>query len=556
MGISSSKLLDSLGITPEEATEALLETELDGAKVFSQERSSDSVKSNDFPEISRKDELIEQAKEYFDRDDVIQLAKNDLNFLAGLAMPDVIEYEFPAMYLAMWQWITNFALETRRVFPKLALGIPRGFAKTTFVKLLVLFIILFTTKRFIAIISAKEQHGKNIIADVLGFLQQSNIISVFGDYSFGSKVDKQEYQRFSYRGRDIILVAVGRDGTIRGMNIDNRRPDVMIMEDYQPKEDSENPELSQRHLEKLTGTIMKARAHYGCMYLYVGNMYNTSGCILKKLKASPDWVKFIVGGILADGTSLWEDLQPLEQLLAEYNHDKSLGQEAVFLSEILNDEDAGLRSGVDLNAIQMSDYGPGDLPDAHFIILDPSGSNSTSDMNALGYFRVFETTIEFRSCSQGHWSPLQLIVNAIIMGLQNQCSTICVEAVAYQQSLLFWFNYICEKHHLEGFQFIPITPKSRAKPPRIKEMLKMLTDQKQHRYVLHQDVSPQFKAQVRDWNPLKPNQVDDLLDIAAYAPQVLQDHGPMCLPDIVPSVLIQEVDDIPNIRPAYLSSPF
>ena len=63
---------------------------------------------------------------------------------------------------------------------------------------------------------------------------------------------------------------------------------------------------------------MKAKSPEGCMFLFVANMYPTKTSILRKLKSNPTWVKFIAGGILADGTSLWEDLQPIQQLLSEF----------------------------------------------------------------------------------------------------------------------------------------------------------------------------------------------------------------------------------------------
>ena len=78
-------------------------------------------------------------------------------------------------------------------------------------------------------------------------------------------------------------------------------------------------------------------------------MYPTQGSILRKLKDNPYWTKFIVGGILADGTSLWEELQPIQQLLLEYQNDVASGNGDIFLAEVLNDETAGLKAGIDLS---------------------------------------------------------------------------------------------------------------------------------------------------------------------------------------------------------------
>jgi len=75
------------------------------------------------------------------------------------------------------------------------------------------------------------------------------------------------------------------------------------MDDVQKRETSENKELSDQLLKWILGTLMKARSNSGCTYIYVGNMY-PQNCILEKLKNNTQWTSFIVGGLLADGSSL------------------------------------------------------------------------------------------------------------------------------------------------------------------------------------------------------------------------------------------------------------
>ena len=91
---------------------------------------------------------VEQAQ--FNTED-IQLAAKDLNTLAALAIPHVMEFLFPPMFVYFWERSRELVTQSKG-FPKLALGIPRGHAKTAFLKLLVLYIILFTRRKFILII--------------------------------------------------------------------------------------------------------------------------------------------------------------------------------------------------------------------------------------------------------------------------------------------------------------------------------------------------------------------------------------------------------------------
>jgi hypothetical protein len=491
-------------------------------------------------------------------DEAYLACKTDLNLLAGIALPDIFEYLFPQMYLAIWNWLIEFANKTRD-FSKLALGMPRGFAKTTIVKLFILYCILFTHRKFILIISNTEAHGINIITDVMSMLKEPNIIKIFGDYTIGLERDKLNLQIFSFRGRRIVLGAIGAEGSIRGLNLGFDRPDVMIFEDFQTKEDSENENLSTKLMTRMIGTIMKAKSPKGCMYLFVANMYPTPGSILRKLKDNPFWVKFIVGGILEDGSSLWEDLQPIKQLLEEFQNDLASGNGDVFFAEVLNDETAGLRAGIDLAAIPSCPYIPKlDLPQGRFIIVDPAGAKSVNDLNAVGYFEVYDGKPVFQEHLQGHWSPLQLITEAIILCLKYRCALICVENVSYQESLLFWFEHICNQNLLTGLFFEPINPNQKSKNSRIKDMLRTIVQTELDGKVtepmayIGKSVMPAFKNQIMGWNPLTDENVDELLDLMAYANKAIQLYSDQMMTEFnIESLTFSHA----KVLPSYLTSP-
>lgn len=88
-----------------------------------------------------------------DAQEAQQLAKADLNFLGMLAAPEEFTLSFPAFYITVFSILTAFKSKLERF----ALGFPRGFAKTTFIKLLCLWYILFSHKQFILIVGAAEE---------------------------------------------------------------------------------------------------------------------------------------------------------------------------------------------------------------------------------------------------------------------------------------------------------------------------------------------------------------------------------------------------------------
>ena len=290
-------------------------------------------------------------------EDARVLAKEDMSFFGALSLPDVCTVLFPAIFTGMWKLVIA-ALLRKRDFSKFALGLPRGHGKTTVIKLLIVFIVLFTNKRFILIVGASATLAENILADVVDILDSPNIIRLFGNWSTSRTIDRADQKVFTFKGRKIVLKAIGTGGTLRGINVGNARPDVIICDDMQTKEEAESEATSKKLLQWFVGTLMKAKNPFGCTYLYVGNMYrdikiggSTSDiytCILRNLQRNETWVSWIVGGILTDGTALWPEVQPIEQLLDELKNDTMMGQAEVFFSEVLNDPAAGSTDWFDI----------------------------------------------------------------------------------------------------------------------------------------------------------------------------------------------------------------
>lgn len=334
-------------------------------------------------------------------------------------------------------------------------------------------------------------------------------------------METQSLKVFHFRGRDIILRAIGAGTAVRGINRKNARPDVIIMDDVQKREDAENAELSDQLLKWILGTLMKARSNSGCTYIYVGNMY-PKNCILEKLKNNTQWTSLIVGGLLADGTSLWEELRPAEDLLAEYQSDTEMGHPEIFVSEILNSTELVGMSGIDPHKFPLlpSYY---DVADAEgsFILIDPSSGKKQGDDCTISHFSVCDSKPIFDALTFGTFSPLETIQQAIAIGLARNTRLICVEDVAYQSTLLFWFDKYCEDEGISGFEFVPVSPKGRNKNGRIKRgLLQVLAEE----IYLHPDVRSLVIAQTVDWNPLKVNNKDDIIDPIGYVEEVMRDY--------------------------------
>jgi hypothetical protein len=446
-----------------------------------------------------------------------QLAKADLNFLGAITEPETFSLLFPAYYISLFALLTSF----KNKYERYAVGLPRGFAKTTFMKLLVVWCVLFSSKKFILIVGAAEDLAINTLSDIMDMLGAPNIRALFGDWDRDVYVDQSRLKVFSFRGRTIILRAIGANSSVRGINRKNSRPDLIIMDDIQKKEDAENPELATALMNWMTGTLMKAKSNFDCTYIFVGNMYPRNS-ILEKLKNASTWTSLIVGGILADGSSLWEELRPIEELLLEYQADVELGQGEIFCSEVLNSTDLLPPSGLDVNSIpQPPHYLLTTEPEGSFILIDPSSGKKQGDDCTINHISVIDGIPLLDTVLFGTFSPIEVIKQAIGLAIENDTRLICVEDVAYQSTLLFWFNYYCEQEGYSGFEFRPVSPKARAKNNRIKlGLIKLLKGEG----YLHPNVRSLFIDQAKEWNPAKTTNRDDIIDPWGYVEEVMQNY--------------------------------
>lgn len=513
----------------------------------------------DSPPPEDRQETASTDSYHVDTDQTKKLMKQDVNFFGAICIPDVFTLLFPAIYLAIWDLLVNAANQTQGKL-QLALGLPRGFAKTLFLKLFVVYCILFTTRKFFLIVCNTEALALNFIADVGSILDSPNIKSLFGDWKLGLERDTLSLKKFGFRGRTIIIAGIGVGTSMRGLNIRFERPDCIIMDDMQSKEDSDATEVAKKQLLWLMGTLMKARNYKRCLFIFVGNMYPTDGCILRKVKKSTQWISFICGGILADGKSLWEELRPLKELLEELQNDIELGHPEIFYAEVQNDEEAGTVSGIDVSRIPTY---PSHLDNieaqAGFIIIDPATKkNKVTNETAIGAFLLYDGVPVFRELESAMLSPLETIQKALTMALSRGIKLIAVESNAYQYSLLFWFDFVCQQLQISGIQCVPVYATVLSKNAKIKGMLPKLmkkADKDTAEILLHPSVRERVVYQITQWNPLKLKNIDDILDLISWVDKVIEEHGNEM--ELLGAVHLQ-LDEVPSASFAFAdsNSPF
>lgn len=457
-----------------------------------------------------------------DAEQAFEAAKADMNMLAMLCMPDVFKYLFPRVFVAVWEWLLSFVNQDR-VFPRLALGLPRGFGKTAVIKLFVLYCIFFTNKRYIVIYCATIEKAQNIVADIAHCLDNNIVKQVFGDWSSALEKDTQNLKKFYFRGRPVVIQAAGVGTDIRGANIFGMRPDIQIFDDIQKRENAESEVETATLKTWFYDTAIKTRSPFGCMYLFLGNMYATKYSLLRELDANPTWFKFITGAILDNSESLWEELYPIAQILDEYETDCAAGRKASFLAEIMNDSTITATAAIDTGLIPHNKFQGEIIHQGNFVIIDPAANRTGSDNTAIGYAEIFDAVPVFTKVIQGQLSPGDTIKEALKLCMENDCRVIFVEGNAYQSTLLYWFGIVCAELKMDGFTFEPIFSGRNSKNSRILGMFPALLTGE----ILLADgeIRNLCISQIQAFNPATTKNVDELLDVLCYSIIIAAQYG-------------------------------
>lgn len=466
-------------------------------------------------------ELVELQEIGLDPTQVYERAKVDFSFFASLAIPSIYTFVFPNFYITIWNILTNVEGLSTEDLVRFALGLPRGHAKTTFVKVLIAWLICYDRVTFVLIVCANDDLAEQLLADINDILGSPNIEAIYGAWSSNISTDRGDLKKAIYHNKPVIIAGKGAGTSLRGLNIKNERPDLIFCDDVQTRENDESPTERARLMRWMVATLFKVIAPRGPrLIIYLGNMYSEE-CILRQFQKTPAWISLITGAILHTGQPLWPELHSLDSLMESYFHDESLGLGALWFAEIMNDplNPATALLHDELPTIEF-DAESSDF-DASFLTIDPAGFKDVSDDNVIAVHKVAEGKAIIVDGSVGIMDPEELIIEALKFCILHQVSLIAVEDVGYQQTLQFWLNKYLEEWHMTAIHVVPLNPHGRTKEARIRQFI---LDCYAGNYYLIGEMRAAFVWQAMKYKIGAKKNKDDLLDACAYGLDVRNEY--------------------------------
>ena len=208
------------------------------------------------------------------------LLRTNAEFLIEFFLADQLDMPVPQFHTEIWGLLTD--TEKERVL----LAIPRGHAKSTLAKLCVIWYWLFTTHRFCVYLSNTAPIAKGACRDIIEYLSHPNFLEIYGKVRMVKHSENEGLWIFdlpmgSGRVKRCILRALGQGQQMRGINIDNQRPDLAIVDDVEDNENTSS-ESQQKKLDQwMYGPFLQALAK-NRKILWLGNMLTKTSLLARQ----------------------------------------------------------------------------------------------------------------------------------------------------------------------------------------------------------------------------------------------------------------------------------
>ncbi len=410
-------------------------------------------------------------------------------------------------------------------------AIPRDHAKTTLAKLACVWYYMFSDFRFIVYLSNTSDIAVPATNDIVDFLKSENFNRTFGPCTFIIEQHGKGLYKFvlpeSLGSKTCILRALGAGKQVRGINVDNKRPQLAIIDDLEDNDNIATDELFKKLKKWVYGPFRKCLDKFNNKMIWLGNMIIEQSMLNENCN-SEYWYSRRYGCLLANGKALWEDAWPIEKLMHDYAEYQEAGMADVWFAEMMN---LPMASGSGLINAEEITYKPEVNARDHelgFFTVDLALSDEAWAHKTVVGVHVW---VQNDPDEQGWWQYIPLLAEAgmdsialfwklVDFSAEWGFTCIGIESEGYQASLQSIYPHLCLVHNIDGLEFFPLKTYKKAKTARLKPWADMI---KSGDYALTEGDFMCTQQLLRYNVQLKTND-DDVIDCGAYGPQMYREY--------------------------------
>lgn len=475
--------------------------------------------------------FVEMQSTGMSREDIIAALHDDGKFFINFFLGEELLFDVPPFHIESWDLITCTEIA------QIALALPRGHAKTTLSKLCCVWYLLFTETRFIVYVSNTAAIAAEACKDIVAYMRSSNFTQVFGEARFTVDREAHGYYKFyitipdgrgGFKQKFVILKALGAGQQVRGLNIDNERPQMAVVDDLEDNENTATTMLQKKLKTWFYGAFIKAMSRKQKKVIYLGNMLSNQGILYHLCEKSDEWHTIRYGALLSSGLPLWPEIWTKEALQKDYLEYQRLGLTALWFAEMMN---MPMAEGTALIAPEEITYLPPVVPGEQtncFITYDPAISVKTwANDSALAVHAFVKDRWQIVEIVSGKYTIDMIFFLIVELCIKWNTRLLGVEAGAFQVGIKLIFDILMKAHN-QSFICYEVPHKNVRKVERLAAWCSAL---KRKHWVLTEG-EHEITQQLIGFDPLKTNNVDDIIDACAmgitmtelYMPDIMEQY--------------------------------
>lgn len=224
---------------------------------------------------------------------------------------------------------------------KIAIAAPRGLGKTSIARTVLSKKILFRDVNFACYVSNSATSAEMQTENIKRSLQSSRLIRQFfgsiklsdNPFSEDDTFSKKAWVAF---GNTFVLPR-GWGQQVRGLNWANYRPQLVIIDDLENKEEIKNEDIRKKMKEWFFSDLLKTESMYGepCVFIYIDTIKHEDS-LLQNLLDSPEWASVRLSICDDNFESKDENYMTTEEIKQEYEEHKDKGLTDLFFMERMN----------------------------------------------------------------------------------------------------------------------------------------------------------------------------------------------------------------------------
>jgi len=223
---------------------------------------------------------------------------------------------------------------------KIAIAAPRGIGKTSIARSVAIKAILYRLTKFIVYVSNSatmaEMQTENIKRDLLTNIMIKKLFGSIKLSDFEGADDTFSKSAWVAFGNTFVLPR-GSGQQVRGINWSNHRPEIVIIDDLEDKDEVKNEEIRKKQKDWFFSDLLKTEDKYGkpTTFIYIDTIKHEDS-LLEILMDAPEWASLRLSICDSNYNTLDENYMTTEEIKDEIEQHRNKGLMDLFYMERMN----------------------------------------------------------------------------------------------------------------------------------------------------------------------------------------------------------------------------